>query len=154
MSAQIVTGSIGSSRCSEALKATRMLALKVGRILVALKTTVDRNVNPHVDRIFVVRKATVDRNINSHCWQDFGSYESHGYRVKKLADLLEKERGGPKFFTAWRKHKWRKRKLLIALDSWQNIRVWKVLRQFVVISSVNSLLLNHYLVILSKLDSL
>ena len=41
-----------------ALKATGTSALKVVRILVALKATVDRNVNPH-------------------CCQDFGSSETY-----------------------------------------------------------------------------
>ena len=50
-----------------ALKATGTSVLKVAGILVALK-------------------ATVDRNVNVHCWQDSGSSESYSHRVKKVAD--------------------------------------------------------------------
>ena len=54
----------------------------------------------------VALKTKVDRNVNSHCWEDFDRSESYDYRVKKVADQLEKEiphvvdphfsqRGGP-----------------------------------------------------------
>ena len=55
-----------------ALKATRMSALKVDRILEALK-------------------ATVNKNVNSHCGQNSGSSENYGWRVKKVADPPEKK---------------------------------------------------------------
>ena len=48
-----------SSRFLVALKATGTSALKVVGILVALKATVDRNVNPTVDKILVALKAIV-----------------------------------------------------------------------------------------------
>ena len=41
--------------------------------------------------ILVALKATVDRNVNSHSWQDSGSSESSGYRVKKVADPPKRE---------------------------------------------------------------
>ena len=87
-----------------------MSALKFGRILVALKATLSTPIvdGKHtvlqvlssfesymsalkVDRIFIGLKATVDMNANSHCWQDSGSSESYGYRVKTVADPAEKE---------------------------------------------------------------
>ena len=46
-----------------------MSALKIVRILVALKATVDRNVNSLCWQDFVALKALVDKNVNSHCWQ-------------------------------------------------------------------------------------
>ena len=64
--------SIVSSRFLLALKATGTSTLKVVEFLVALK-------------------ATVDRNINSHCWHDSSSSENYGYRVRKVADSPEKE---------------------------------------------------------------
>ena len=42
-------------------------ALKVGKIVVAQKATVGRN----VDRVLAPMKARVNRNVNSHCRQDF-----------------------------------------------------------------------------------
>ena len=71
------------SRFLVALIATGTSALKVVRILVALK-------------------ATVDRNVNSHCWQDSSSSESYGDRVMKVAD--PRECGGPTFLTVWWTH--------------------------------------------------
>ena len=44
-----------------------------------------------LSRLFVALKATVDRNVNSHYWQDSGSSESYGYRVEKVADPPEIE---------------------------------------------------------------
>ena len=44
----------------------------------------------NVDRTSVALKAKFDRNIDSHCGQDFGSSESYGYRVEKVADPPEK----------------------------------------------------------------
>ena len=47
---------------------TGLPSATVDRILVALKVTVDRNVNGSTDnRILGALKETVDRNVNSHC---------------------------------------------------------------------------------------
>ena len=48
-----------------ALKATGMLVLKVGRISEALKATI-LSTPTTVDRILVALKSIVDRNVNSH----------------------------------------------------------------------------------------
>ena len=66
-----------------ALKATGTSVLKVVGTLVALK-------------------ATVDKNVNCHCWQDFGSSESYGYSVKKVveppeSDLMDPHLADPHF---------------------------------------------------------
>ena len=45
--------------------------------------------NLTVDRILAAPKVTLDKNVYSHYWQDFGSSESYGYRVKKVADPLD-----------------------------------------------------------------
>ena len=63
----MVDGRHRASRFLVALKATGMSALKVVGILIALK-------------------ATVDSNVNSHCRQDFGSSES--YRGQEYHPLL------------------------------------------------------------------
>ena len=60
---QQFTESIASSRFKVALKATKMSAVKVDRVLAALKTT-------------------VDKNVNSHCWQDFGSSKNYVYQLQ------------------------------------------------------------------------
>ena len=44
-----------------------------------------------VDRILVALKATVDRNVNSHGWQDSIISESYSYKVKKEVDPPLKE---------------------------------------------------------------
>ena len=61
----------------------------VDRILVALKATEASALN--VVGILIALKAIVDRNVNPHCWQDSGSSENYGYRVKKVADPPERE---------------------------------------------------------------
>ena len=59
MSTTIVNGKPRSSRFLVVLIATGTSTLKVVGILVALKATVDRNVNPTVDKILVALKAIV-----------------------------------------------------------------------------------------------
>ena len=46
---------------------------------------------PSVHKILMALKATVNRNVNSHCWQDSGTSESYGDRVKKVGDQAEME---------------------------------------------------------------
>ena len=53
-----------SSRVLVVLKVTGTTALKVILILVALKATVERNVNSHCCQDF---GSSEDRNVNSHC---------------------------------------------------------------------------------------
>ena len=77
-------GSIVSSRFLVALKATGTSALKVITILVALKATIDKNVNSHFDRTLVPLKTAVDRNVNSHCRQEFGSSEKLHCHLRQL----------------------------------------------------------------------
>ena len=59
MSTTIVNGKPRSSRFLVVLIATGTSTLKAVGILVALKATVDRNVNPTVDKILVALKAIV-----------------------------------------------------------------------------------------------
>ena len=59
MSTTIVNGKPRSSRFLVVLIATGTSTLKVVGILVALKATVDGNVNPTVDKILVALKAIV-----------------------------------------------------------------------------------------------
>ena len=67
-----MTGSVVPTRFLVALKATGTSTLKVVEILVALKSTVDRNVNPH-------------------CWQVSSSSKNYGNRVKKVANPPKKK---------------------------------------------------------------
>ena len=69
-----------------------MSALKIVRILVALKATVDRNVNSLCWQDFVALKALVDKNVNSHCWQhvNMGGGGGWGGQVKILVRFFEK----------------------------------------------------------------
>ena len=60
------------------LKATGKSAIKVVRILVALKATVESNVNSHCRQDFgSALKAIIDMNVNSHCGQNSGSSEDY-----------------------------------------------------------------------------
>ena len=86
-----LTGSIASFRFKVALKDTEMSALKVDRILVFLKATVDRNANSHCWWDFGALKARVDKNVNSQSLQDFGSSGNSGCRVKTVPGPLDKE---------------------------------------------------------------
>ena len=59
---------------------------------------------PTVDGILVALKSTVNMNVNFHCLQDSGSPGRYGYRVNKEADPPERENvrsGGRRFLTAW-----------------------------------------------------
>ena len=68
-----LTGSIVSSKFLISLIATGRSTFKVVGILVALK-------------------ATVDSNVNSHCWQDFGSSEKLRCQLRKCTGSIVSSR--------------------------------------------------------------
>ena len=70
-----------------------------GRILVALKATVDKNDNSHYEASNIARKAMFEgnhwvfqvldnsknyKNVNFYSWQDFGSPESYSHQECQL----------------------------------------------------------------------
>ena len=73
LSTPISDGSIVSSRFLVALIATGTSTLRVVGILVALK-------------------ATVDKNVDSHCWQDFGSFEKLRRQLRSLTGSIVSSR--------------------------------------------------------------